>query len=92
MNNNEFSNSLQNILRGAKKKALNAGDNYVDLCHILHAMISLQNSNVYKILINIGCDIDSLKENYTLNFLKTKTNNQIILKLIFHYHKILILF
>ena len=53
MNNNEFSNSLQNILRGAKKKALNAGDNYVDLCHIFHAMISLQNSNVYKILVNL---------------------------------------
>ena len=72
MNNNEFSNSLQNILRGAKKKALNAGDNYVDLCHIFHAMISLQNSNVYKILINIGCDIDSLKRELHTEFFENK--------------------
>ena len=72
MNNNEFSNNLQNILRGAKKKALDAGDNYVDLCHIFHAMISLQNSNVYKILINIGCDIDSLKRELHTEFFENK--------------------
>ena len=75
MNNNEFSNSLQNILRLAKKKALSAGDSYVDLCHMLHAMINSQNSNVYKILINIGCDIDSMKRELNIEFFDNKNPN-----------------
>ena len=75
MNNNEFSSSLQNILRSAKKKALSTGDSYVDLCHMLHAMISSQNSNVYKILINIGCDIDSMKRELNIEFFENKNPN-----------------
>ena len=61
MNNNEFSNSLQNVLKLAKKQALKVGDKYVDLAHMFYAMVSIQDSNVYKILLSIGCDINSLK-------------------------------
>ena len=60
MNNNEFSNSLQNILRSAKKKALGTGDSYVDLCHMLDAMIKQDIQNYDNtILFN---SIDSLLE------------------------------
>ncbi len=61
MNNNEFSNSLQEVLKLAKKQALKVGDKYVDLAHMFYAMVSIQDSNVYKILVSIGCDINSLK-------------------------------
>ena len=44
-------------------------------------MISLQNSNVYKILINIGCDIDSLKELHT-EFFENKDQQSDYTKLI----------
>tara|TARA_Y100001970_G_scaffold88711_1_gene111992 strand:+ start:4691 stop:7153 length:2463 start_codon:yes stop_codon:yes gene_type:complete len=72
MNNNEFSNSLQVVLRNAKKQALKLGDKYVDSPHMLYAMISKSDSDVYKILISIGCDIDSLKRELNLEFFKNK--------------------
>ena len=72
MNNNEFSNSLQGILRDAKKKALKTGGKYVDLSHMLYAMISKVDSNVHKILISIGCDVDSLKRELNLEFFENK--------------------
>ena len=72
MNNNEFSNSLQGILRDAKKQALKTGDKYVDLSHMLYAMISKVDSNVHKILISIGCDVDSLKRELNLEFFENK--------------------
>ena len=87
MNNNEFSTSVQNILRSAKKKALSAGDSYVDLCHMLHAMISNQNSNVYKILINIGCDIDSMRRELNIEFFENKNPKQEITEYILHHVK-----
>ena len=46
MNNNEFSVSLQEILKNSKKHALKMGDQYVDSCHMLHAMLHNNNSNV----------------------------------------------
>ncbi len=74
MNNNEFSNKLQSILRDAKKHALKIGDKYVDLSHMLYAMLSKKDSNVYKILVSIGCDIDSLKRELKLEFFENKNN------------------
>ena len=74
MNNNEFSNSLQSILSDAKKHALKIGDKYVDLSNILFAMLSKQDSNVYKILVSIGCDINSLKRELILEFFENKNS------------------
>jgi len=74
MNNNEFSNSLQSVLREAKKQTLKTGDKYVDLSHILYSMLSKQDSNVYKILLSIGCDINSLKRELNIEFFENKNN------------------
>ena len=49
MNNSEFSKSLQNILKNAKKQALKTDAQYVDLCHLMYPMINDKESNVYKI-------------------------------------------
>ena len=68
MNNSEFSKSLQTILKNAKKQALKTDAQYVDLCHLMHAMIYTNDSNVYKILFSIGCDIDSLKRELNAEF------------------------
>ena len=74
MNNSEFSKSLQNILKNAKKQALKTDAQYVDLCHLMYAMIYTNDSNVYKILFSIGCDIDSLKRELNAEFFSSKTN------------------
>ena len=58
-----------------KESFSGGGDSYVDLCHMLHAMISNQNSNVYKILINIGCDIDSMRRELNIEFFENKNPN-----------------
>lgn len=75
MNNNEFSNTLQSVLREAKKQALKTGDKYVDLPHMLYSMLSKEDSNVYKILVSIGCDINSLKRELNLEFFENKTDS-----------------
>ena len=74
MNSNEFSNKLQNVLRGAKKHALKTGDKYVDLSHMFYAMLADQDSNVYKILVSIGCDTASLKRELNIEFFQNKDN------------------
>ena len=73
MNNNEFSASLQEILKNSKKHALKIGDQYVDSCHMLYAMLHNNDSNVCKILFSIGCDIESIKRELKTDFFnKTK--------------------
>ena len=74
MNNSEFSKSLQNLLKNAKKQALKTDAQYVDLCHLMYPMINDKESNVYKILFSIGCDVDSLKREFDSEFFSQKTN------------------
>ena len=54
MNSSNYSIEIQEILKNAKEQALNSQSKYVDLCHLLYALVFRNNSNVYKILISIG--------------------------------------
>ena len=62
MNTNNYSREIQDILNIAKEQALNSESKYLDLHHLLHAMIFRSNSNVYKILVSIGCEITDFKK------------------------------
>ena len=61
MNSSNYSREIQDILKNAKEQALNSQSKYVDISHLLYALIFRNNSNVYKILISIGCDISDFK-------------------------------
>ena len=61
MNSSNYSREIQEILKNAKEQALNSHSKYVDLSHLLYALVFRNNSNVYKILISIGCDISDFK-------------------------------
>ena len=62
MNANNYSREIQDILKIAKEQALTSESKYVDLHHLLYAMIFRSNSNVYKILVSIGCEITDFKK------------------------------
>ena len=62
MNTNNYSREIQDILKIAKEQALNSESKYVDLHHLFYAMIFRSNSNVYKILVSIGCEIADFKK------------------------------
>ena len=62
MNSNNYSRDIQDILKIAKEQALSSESKYIDLQHLFYAMIFRSNSNVYKILISIGCEIGDLKK------------------------------
>ena len=62
MNTNNYSREIQDILKIAKEQALNSESKYVDLHHLFYAMIFRSESNVYKILVSIGCEISDLKK------------------------------
>ena len=51
MNSSNYSREIQDILKNAKEQALNSQSKYVDISHLLYALIFRNNSYVYKILI-----------------------------------------
>ena len=70
MNSSNYSKEIQNILKAAKEQALNAESKYVDLTHLCYSIIFRNNSNVYKILLSIGCEISDLKKELEAGFFK----------------------
>ena len=74
MNSNNYSREIQDILKIAKEQALNSESKYLDLHHLLYSIIFRPNSNVYKILVSIGCEIIELDCNLDYNFPKYNPN------------------
>ena len=72
MANREYSSKVQEILKAAKQQALSANHKYVDLHHLLYAMIYTASSSTYKILVSIGCDIPLLKKKLNSSFFNEK--------------------
>jgi len=75
MNSSDYSVEIQEILKSAKEQALNAESKYVDLYHLFYAMIFRNNSNVYKILVSVGCEISNLKKELNKIFFEDNHEN-----------------
>ena len=75
MNNSQYSKDIQNILKSAKQHALSISHKYVNLSHLLYAMIYNNESNVYKILLSIGSDINGIKKQLNSNFFNNDLTN-----------------
>jgi len=74
MNNSDYSKNIQDILKSAKKQALSSNHKYVDSCHLFYAMIINSESNIYKILLSIGCNISEIKKQLNVDFFNKASN------------------
>jgi len=74
MGSANYSKEIQSILKIAKEHALSTESKYVDLHHLLYAMVFRNNSNVYKILVSIGCEISIFKKELNALFFSNNNN------------------
>ena len=74
MNSSDYSKNIQDILKRAKKQALSSNHKYVDLCHLFYAMIANNESNVYKILVSIGCSVPDIRKQLNVDFFSQSTS------------------
>ena len=57
-----FSKSIQNILKFAKERAVKFGHSYVGSEHLLLGILKDSNCKAAKLLITLGCDFEEMKQ------------------------------